>query len=261
MLDGMKYANEGMIQMSIKQDILMNNLANASTTGYRRETGYVCSFSDVLDKHVGFIPGKNRMEYNGYMEVGGGLEMQGGMRQDSVTGFAQGPLRETGNRLDLALDDDGRGFFTVKVGNNMRFTRAGAFKLLPDGHVATSDGALLLGHRGPINVGKAVNVEVSQDGIVKADGKQIDRLRITTFASFGALKKEGTNNFIDLNAGALTMQKGISVRQGFVEMGNVDAVREMVELMQISRTFEANQKMLQTEDQVLKKASEIGKIR
>lgn len=263
MLDGMKYANEGMIQLSLKQDIIANNLANASTAGYRRETSYVSSFSEVLNKSVGFLPGKmGRMEYNGYLEVGGGLEITGGMRQKSITGFSQGPLRETGNNLDLALDDDGKGFFSVKVGDEVRYTRAGAFRLQPDGHISTPDGALLLGQRGPINVGHATNVEVTQDGIVKADGKEVDRLRITTFMNLGTLKRDGTNSFKDQNSGPVLMQKGVCVRQGYLEQGNVDAVREMVELMQLSRAFEANQKILQTIDQeVLKKAAgELGKV-
>lgn len=263
MLDGMKYANAGMIQMSMKQDIITNNLANATTAGFRRETGYISSFSDVLDKKMGFIPGKGgKPETNGYMEVGGGLEMEGGMRQDSQTGFAQGSLRETGNNFDLALDDDGKGFFTVKVGNDMRYTRNGAFRLAPDGHLTTSDGAQLMGQKGPINVGKAANVEITPEGVVKADGREVDKLRVTTFMNFGALKKEGTNNFIDMNGGALTMNKGVCVRQGFIEQGNVNAVQEMVDLMQVSRAFEANQKMLQTQDQILRKAAnEVGKVR
>lgn len=263
MLDGMKYANAGMIQMSMKQDIITNNLANSTTAGFRRETAYISSFSDVLDKKMGFIPGKGgRTDYNGYMEVGGGLEMEGGMRQDTVTGWAQGSLRETGNNFDLALDDDGKGFFTVKVGNDTRYTRNGSFRLSPDGHIVTAEGAQLMGQKGPINVGKANNVEVTPEGIVKADGREVDRLRVTTFMNFSAVKKEGTNNFVDNNAGAMTMSKGVCVRQGFIEQGNVNAVAEMVELMQVSRAFEANQKMLQTQDQVLRKAAnELGKVR
>ncbi|NDD30761.1 MAG: flagellar hook-basal body complex protein [Proteobacteria bacterium] len=263
MLDGMKYANAGMIQMSMKQDIITNNLANATTTGYRRETAYISSFSDVLDKKMGFIPGKGgRAEFNGYMEVGGGLEMEGGMRQDTVTGFSQGSLRETGNSFDLALDDNGKGFFTVKIGSDVRYTRNGAFRLAPDGHLVTSEGAQLMGLKGAINVGKASSVEVTPEGVVKADGREIDRLRITQFQNLGAIKKEGTNNFVDNNAGALTLTKGVCVRQGFIEQGNVNAVAEMVELMQVSRAFEANQKMLQTQDQVLRKAAnELGKVR
>ncbi len=266
MLDGMKYANEGMIQMSIRQDIISNNLANATTAGFRRETGYITSFSSVFNKQMGFVPGmagqEGRTQYDGYMEVGGGLETEGGLQQRTVTGFSQGALRETGNNFDLALDDDGKGMFTVQTPDGMRYTRNGSFHLTPTGNLATADGALLMGMHGPINVGHATNVEVTPEGVVKADGRELDHLRITAFMNMGALRKVGTTSFSDANAGAMTMTRGICVRQGYLEQGNVNAVQEMVSMLAVSRAFEANQKALQSEDQVLKKAANnLGQVR
>jgi flagellar basal-body rod protein FlgF len=260
MLDGMKYATQGMIQMSQKQDVITNNLANASTAGFRRESMAVGSFSDVLDHHMGFNPGSNG-DKTGYMQVGGGLETNAALYNSTNTSYAQGALRETGNQFDLALDDNGKGFFTVETPAGMRYTRNGAFKL-QEGKLMTSDGALLMGQKGPIQVKDGVNFEVTQDGMVKVDGKEVDRIRITTFQDPRALSKDNATNFSAPSDKGFVLQNGFTVRQGYVEQGNVNAVQEMVDMMQVMRAYEANQKMLQTQDQVLRKAAnEIGKIK
>lgn len=260
MLDGMKYATQGMIQMSQKQDIITNNLANAGTSGYRREALSISTFGEVLDRHMGFLPGSSG-DKTGYMEVGGGLEVNGMMTNTTNTSYSQGALRETGNQFDMALDDNGLGFFTVKTPDGLRYTRGGSFKMV-EGHLTTADGAQVMGMKGPITVKDGVNFEVTQDGRVKVDGQEVDRLRITTFMDRRVLAKDGAANFTAPSDKGLTLTRGFTVRQGFLEQGNVNAVQEMVDMMQVMRAYEANQKMLQEQDQVLKKAAnELGKVR
>ncbi|MBM3463047.1 MAG: flagellar hook-basal body protein [Armatimonadetes bacterium] len=262
MLDGMKYATQGMIQMSQKQDIITNNLANAGTAGFRREALNIASFSEVLDRQMGFNPmNKDGSDFNGYMQVGGGLDTNGMLVNNTMTSYSQGPLKETGNQFDLALDDNGVGFFSVQTPGGTQFTRAGSFKM-QDGFLKTADGATLLGHKGPINVGKGVNVEITQDGAVKVDGQEVDKIKICTFMDRRTLQKDGSTSFNATSGNALTLTRGFTIRQGYLEQGNVNAVQEMVDMMQVMRAYEANQKMLQTQDQVLRKAAnELGKVR
>lgn len=262
MLDGMKYATQGMKEMARMQDVLTNNLANSTTAGYRREALTVSNFSQVLDRHMGFLPGQaGQVDRSGYMEVGGGLDTSNVLYNSTMTSFSQGPLRETGNQFDLALDDNGVGFFTVKTPDGIRFTRSGSFKL-DEGMLKTADGAKLMGMKGPIHIDKGVNFEVTEDGRVKVDGKEIDRLRITTFVDKRVLSKDGDTAFMAPSDKGLTLTKGFTVRQGYIEKGNVNAVQEMVNMLQVSRAYEANQKMLQAQDKVLQTAAnQLGKVR
>ena len=264
MLDGMKYATQGMMLMSQMQDVVTNNLANATTPGYHKESLSVTAFSDVLDKQMGAIPGKGQAGWTGYMQVGTDLDTQNQLFSSTRTSYAQGSLRETGNPFDLAMQDKGgvHGFFNVRTPDGKTlFTRNGSFKL-QEGKLVTADGCALMGKNGPIQVGHGTKVEVKPNGEVMVDDRQVDTLRVTVFQDPRVLQKNGATTFTAPSDKGMTLTSGFSVQQGFLEAGNVNAVQEMVDMMQIMRAYEANQKMLQTQDQVLRKAAnELGKVR
>lgn len=251
MLDGMKMATQGMLAMSAKQDVIANNLANVGTAGFRKDTFLVSSFSQVLDKAVSVN--------DGYMQAGGELETNTGFAPGTATYFSQGSLKETGNNFDLALDDNGKGFFTVQTQEGIKFTRNGSFRLSSSGYLVTQDGSFVLGQHGPIKLA-GDSFAVTNDGAVKVNEKDVDRLLITTFADTRGLQKQGDTNFV--SRGGATPAKDFFIKQGYLEMANVNAVKEMVDMMTVMRTYEANQKVLQSQDQMLgKSANEIGKLR
>jgi len=254
MLEGMKMANQGMLAMMAKQEVIANNLANVGTAGFQKDTMLVSSFSDVLNKEMAL----QGLEEKGYYQAGGGMEAHGALFFRSATMYSQGSLKETGNAFDIALDDNGKGFFTIQTKEGIKFTRNGAFRLSTSGHLVTQDGSFLLGHKGPIQV-KGDNFSINNEGIVSVDGKEIDRLLITTFDDKSVLTKVGDNNFIAASGGRVSSD--YRIKQGFLEMSNVNAVKEMVDMLSIMRAYEANQKILQAEDQILGKANEIGKLR
>ncbi|MEW6277555.1 MAG: flagellar hook-basal body protein [Candidatus Eremiobacterota bacterium] len=257
MLDGMKMATEGMMTMSVKQDIITNNLANVGTAGFRKESLVVSSFSDVLNRELGM---DGMTQTSGEALTTGGLEKKGTLGSRTVTHSAQGALKETGNPFDLALDDNGKGFFTIQTPEGIKFTRAGTFHLSTDGYLVTADGSFLLGHRGPIKV-QGTDFKVSSDGVVNVDGKPIDKLLVSTFEDGNMMKKAGDANFVAPDGGVKATTR-FAVKQGYVEMANVNAIQEMVDLMMVMRNFEANQKALQSHDQRLQKAAnELGKVR
>lgn len=256
MLDGMKMATDGMIQSSLRQDVITNNLANASTVGFRKESVVISSFSDVLNRELG----NGMRQTSGEVVTNGGLEKSGGLGSQTVTNCGQGALKETGNPFDLALSDNGRGFFTIQTPQGIKFTRAGTFHLSTDGHLVTADGSFLLGNKGPIRV-KGTDFKVTDDGSIQVDGKEIDRLLVSTFQDGNMMKKAGDTNFAAPDGGVKATSH-FSVKQGYVEMGNMNAIQEMVDLMMVMRNFEANQKALQSHDQRLQKAvNELGKVR
>ncbi|MCL5774046.1 MAG: flagellar hook-basal body protein [Firmicutes bacterium] len=256
MLEGMKMATQGMLAMMAKQDVVANNLANVGTTGYRKDTLLVSSFNDVLNKEMGFTGTDTQ---GGYMPVGGGIESSGGLFTQTATHYAQGSLKATDNNFDLALDDNGKGFFTIQSPDGIKFTRNGAFRLSTTGYLITADGSFVLGQKGPIKV-KGTDFKVNNDGEVIVGDKGIDKLLITSFADTRVLQKVGAANFVASSGGAVSGD--CKIQQGYLEMANVNAVKEMVDMMTIMRAYEANQKILQTQDQMLgKSTNEVGRVK
>ena len=259
MMDGMKMATQGMMSMQQQHEMIANNLANVGTAGYRKEVMDVESFSAVIEKQmkqVGNIelPGKPA---GGFLQVSGGMDMKGMLYTSSRTSNAQGSLKMTGNQFDMALDDNGKGFFTIQGKDGISFSRNGSFRLGTDGFLVTADGSKVLGQKGPIKL-QGTEFQVTNEGVVKVGEKEIDRLLITEFTDQSALQKHGDNKF--KANGGFRVSTDFRVKQGYLEMSNVNAVKEMVDMMKTMRAFEANQKILQAEDQALKKSvNEVGK--
>ena len=261
MYDGIKKATMGMVSLNQKQDVLLNNLANVGTTGYRKENMCFSSFSEVLEKEMTLNPNPTKQS-NEYMQPGVGLETDGMLYQRTNTTYAQGSLKNTGSQFDLALDDNGKGFFTIQTEKGLAFTRAGSFRIDNKGFLVTQDGSHVLGHKGKMHLG-GTNFEVTNEGLVKVDGKVLDKLLITEFSdkiSNRGLQHMGDNRFAAMTGGKIATES--YVKQGFLEMANVNAVTTMIDLMTTMRAFEANQKSLQAEDKMIQKTtSETGRVR
>lgn len=261
MYDGIRKATMGLEALNLKQDVLLNNLANVGSTGYRKENMIFSSFSEVLEKEMTMNPNPTKPS-NEYMQAGVGLETDGMLFKRTHTTFAQGSLKNTGSQFDLALDDNGKGFFTIQTDKGLAFTRAGSFRLDNKGYLVTQDGSYLMGHKGKIHLGGS-NMEVTNDGLVKVDGNIIDKLLVTEFSdNIGdrGLKHMGDNKFVALAGGKVATQS--YVKQGFLEMANVNAITTMIDLMTTMRAYEANQKTLQAEDKMIQKTTgETGKVR
>ena len=252
MLDGMRMATEGMMNMSVRQEMVTNNLANAGTVGFRKESLVLESFSNIMNRE---------MTGKGEVTGSGGYENKSGVRCSSATSTTQGALKETGNSFDLALNDNGKGYFTIQTPRGIEFTRAGQFKLHPtNGHLVTNDGSFVLGHKGPIKL-EGKDFKVSDNGVVSVDGKEIDRLLVSRIEDPKAIVRQGGASFAVDNP-AVVATTDFKVAQGYLEQANFNALTEMVELMQTMRNFEANQKALQSHDQRLQKAvNELGRVR
>ncbi len=254
MNEGMRMATQGMMMNSVRQDIITNNLANAGTAGFRKESLVISSFSEIMDKEVGM---------NGMTQAGGeltdvkGKSAPGQLYKSSMTHFSQGALQESGNPFDLALDDNGKGFFTVQTEQGIEFTRAGSFRLNNDGFLVTPDGAQVLGHNGPIQA-KGGEFNVADNGVITVDGRPVDKILVSIIES--GTQRTGDTNF-NATGAQVRASQDFSIKQGFVEQSNVNALTEMVSLMQVMRNFEANQKTLQAHDQKLQKViNEVGRV-
>jgi flagellar basal-body rod protein FlgF len=261
MYDGIRKATIGMEAMNQKQDVLLNNLANVGTTGYRRENMIFSSFSEVMEKEMTFNPSPTKQSGE-YQQGSIDVETDGRLYKKTSTSFAQGSLKNTGSQFDLALDDNGKGFFTIKTDKGLVFTRGGSFRLDNSGYLVTQDGSFVMGHKGKIKIG-GTNFEVTNDAKIKVDGKEVDKLLITEFdprLGNKGLTHQGDNNFSAMGGGRISTDS--AVKQGFLEMANVNAVQSMIDLMTTMRAYEANQKTLQSEDKMIQKTvNETGKLR
>lgn len=259
MMEGMKMATQGMMAMEQQQAVIATNLANVGTAGYRKEVMDVGAFSQVLERQMKSaspvsLPGTAK---GGFLQVGGGMDVQGMLYTTTRTSYAQGALKMTGNPFDMALDDNGKGFFTTQGPDGIRFTRNGSFRLSTDGFLVTQDGSRVLGQKGPIRL-EGKNFEVNDRGVITIEGKEVDRFLITEFTDKSGITKEGENKFAASEG--FRISNDFSVKQGYMEMANVNAVKEMVDMMQTVKAYEASSKVLQAQDQALKKTvSEVGR--
>ena len=236
MLRGIYIAGSGMLAESVRQDIVANNLANATTNGFKRTQANSEPFKTFLLENRG-MPGQPKIGTTNM-----GVEIS---RLDVID--TQGPLRNTGNPLDLALV--GKGWFEVNAPGGTRYTRDGSFTLDQTGTLVTKEGWSVIGESGRIRATGTGTIGVAQDGTVNQDGAVIGRLRITALDP-ATLAKEGSS----LMKGTPTGAAPAVIRQSFLEGSTVNVVSEMVELIRVMRSFEANQKAVMSHDDTLGQA-------
>jgi flagellar basal-body rod protein FlgG len=261
MIRGLYIAASAAISETKRIDVISNNIANVNTSGFKKDTMITESFPNILMKRIGATdyrdiaaraPITSKIGYIG--------KMNNGVRVDEVfTNFEQGSISTSGNPLDLALQ--GKGFFSVETPNGERYTRSGEFTLDNEGFITTKEGYKVQGQNGPIQV-DGENIIINEDGQVFSDGIEIDALKLVDFNDYALLKKEGDALYIDLSgdAGNMKESEGL-VLQGSFEASNVNSVKMMVEMITMLRSYEANQKVIKTHDELLgKSVNEIGRV-
>jgi flagellar basal-body rod protein FlgG len=140
------------------------------------------------------------------------------------------------------------------------YTRDGNFSMTKDGYLVTKDGDYVLGEGGIIQLPTdASQIAISQDGTITADGVEIDKLALVDFEDYNYLQKYGENLYKALDT-ATVKDCDATVYQGYLEQSNVNVVTEMVEMITISRAFEANQKAMNAADDTLQKAVTLGQL-
>ena len=257
MVRGLYTAYTGMINQQKRMDTVTNNLANASTTGYKREGVTSKSFKEGLGVKIKDLSVPYLNEGIGYMSLGVKIG-------ENYTDYSQGSFKETGNTYDLGLD--GQGFFAIsftdKNGNeSVKYTRDGQFTTDVDGYLRTLEGDYVQGDAGNIMIPTdAQQVSINQQGEIYADGEYVDTIQIVDFEDYNYIKKYGENLY-DIVDGATEIESDAKIRQGYLEMSNINVVNEMVEMITISRAYESNQKLIQTTDSMLEKSvNEVGKV-
>lgn len=258
MVRGLYTAWTGMANEQKRLDVISNNLANSATVGYKKEGVTSQSFDEQLSIKI-----KDLSEPMHGERIIGSMSL--GVKVGEVyTDYSSGSFRETGNTFDLAIDGDG--FFQVAVTDragetHLRYTRAGGFHMTSDGYVVNSDGNHLQGESGDVMVPTdAGEILVDIDGSVFADGELVDKIMLYDFEDYNYLKKFGDVMYEPVD-GATEKDATGMIRQGYTEQSNVNVVSEMVNMIAITRAYEANQKVIQSVDQTLDNAANsIGRV-
>jgi flagellar basal-body rod protein FlgG len=223
---GLYIAASGMLAEQIRQDQIANDLANASTPGYKGDRTAQRSFGDLLlaNSTNGAAVGRQSTA----------------VQVDSIeTDFSPKPSRETGEPLDFAIT--GEGFFAVQTAQGTRYTRNGQFTLDPQGRLVTAQGDPVL--------------DTAGRAITATDGK-VDPRRLGVVALTNP-RKEGDSLVTGTPAGAAAG----TARSGALESSGADAARSMVDMIASMRAFEAGQKVIQTIDETLGQAvTKVGAV-
>ena len=233
-----------------RMQVISNNLANINTSGFKKDKGHF----QIIDSPDSI---KEDLEKKSISEEKQQPPLW--LKFDTKTDFSSGPLKHTGNPLDLALEGDG--FFCIKTEQGTQYTRNGNFSLDQDGMLVTMDGLPVLGEGGPINIeGNTIIVDVK--GNISIDGSQVDTIKIVGFQNPDALKKTGNSLFKIADKNAVeTKVENTGVSQGFIELSNVNAIRMMTEMIEVLRGYESYQKAIKTADETTAKAiNDVGRV-
>lgn len=257
MLRGLYTAWTGMANEQKRLDVISNNMANSDTVGYKDERVTSQAFDQVLAIKVRDGSQAYHNQAIGHLSLGVKIG-------EVYTDYTQGSIRQTSGTYDLALS--GNGFFTVNVTDkngdvHTRYTRNGQFMLTKEGLLVDADGNPVQGEGGDILINpSAKSVSISKTGVITADGETIDTLKIVDFEDYDYLKKYGDTMYEPVD-GATEKDATAEILQGYTEQSNVKVVKEMVDMITITRAYEANQKVIRSYDSMLDRAvNQVGRL-
>lgn len=242
-------------------EIVANNLANVSTTGFKEEkVSFKLIEAEPNDKYKEPLPPANfttNLE-DLYPLHGNDIAYVG--ISDVTKDFTQGPVVQTHNPLDLMIEGDG--FLSAQTPEGVRYTRSGALTLDGKGTLVDEFGAAILGKKGPIILDSS-ELEINRLGEVYQDGEFVDRLQVTQAKDNQQMERIGFNRYEYKGPPAdLTEVKNPAIQQGFLEGSNVNAIKNLTNMIVAHRSYEAYQKAIQNYDKMMEKSSNtLGEVR
>lgn len=260
-MNALQIAASGMSAQQMKVDVISNNLANMSTTGYNARRA---DFADLMYQQLQ-QPGAISASDGTVLPTG--VQVGLGVRPASVSVvLAQGPLAATGGDLDVAIE--GRGYLEVTLPDgSTAYTRDGALKRTGDGLIVTSDGYQV--SPGITIPSDAQSLSINSEGEVYAyfqgvvQSQLLGQLTLASFSNEKGLEAIGSNLFLETNASGAPVSgtpglEGLGLlRQGYLEESSVDSVKEVTELIKAQRGYEMNAKVITAVDQMMATTSQV----
>jgi flagellar basal-body rod protein FlgF len=227
-------------------DVVANNVANATTPGYRADSSLFEEYLKSGAHEDNFVGSDRRVSY---------VQDRGIIRD-----FTPGSTERTGAPLDVSIS--GKGFFTVQTPAGERYTRDGGFQLNAQGQLVNSSGYLVLGTGGPITFQPTDHdIKISEDGtitVLAGINTQQDsirgKLKVSSFPDLQQLQKQGANLFSAPAGMPAQADTKSTVNQGFIEKSNVNSVAEMSRMLEITRTYQSISNMIQAHADLRKNA-------
>lgn len=219
----------GQLALTKQLDVIANNLANMTTTGFRAERAV---FEKALSKQQDLLaaPLHSENSLQAPLKTEEFVKFRG-----TYTDLTQGPIEKTGNPLDVAIE--GKGFFVVQTPQGERYTRAGSFLRNSSNALTTMSGHKVAGNGGEITV-QGNQISVTRDGTIMADGKVAGKLQVVDFKADQILHEEGTL-FKAKDGAAPTVVNESNIVGGALEGSNVNAVQELAQMILASRLYES----------------------
>jgi flagellar basal-body rod protein FlgG len=260
MIRSLWIAKTGLDAQQTQLDVISNNLANVSTTGFKRSRAV---FEDLLYQTMR-QPGASSSQQT---LIPSGLTLGTGVQAVATERiFSQGSLSQTQNPLDIAIN--GQGFFQIQMPDGtLSYTRDGSFQRDSTGQVVNANGYPL---SPSITIpSNALTISISRDGIVSVTqpgttgATQVGQVQLATFVNIGGLQATGDNLFVETaSSGTPTPNtpgsNGAGVlNQGYVETSNVNVAEELVNMIQTQRAYEMNSKAVTTSDQMLSRLTQM----
>jgi flagellar basal-body rod protein FlgG len=254
-------AGTGMMAQQTNVEVISNNIANMSTTGYKRRRA---EFQDLLYQNLRRV-GSQSADTGSVLPSGAQIGL--GVKTGAVYRIAeQGSLSQTGNRFDIAIR--GNGYFQVALpSGETAYTRDGTFALSPEGVIVSADGFVL--NPGITIPANATDVTINANGevLAKIDGQiqpqNVGQIQLAIFANEGGLEAIG-DNLLMATPGSGDPQQGApgtvgygQVMQGFVETSNVNVVQEITNLITAQRAYEMNSRVISASDEMLSTLSRL----
>ena len=257
MVKGLYTSATGMINEQRRVDVLANNLANSSTTGFKAEGSTSEAFYDVLAYKIKDTSEPFAARRLGAMNLGVKIG-------ETYTDYSEGSFVTTGNDYDMAIS--GKGFFAIEFTSkdgevSTKYTRAGDFIVNTKGELVNKNGDYVLDTNGQhIILDPIVKPTMGLDGTIYQNGNAVATIQIQDFEDYNYLKKYG-ENYYDLVEDATPIESTATVYNGMLEASNVQTVKEMVNLINYQRAYETNQKMIQAHNETLDVAvNQLGKV-
>jgi flagellar basal-body rod protein FlgG len=259
MMRALNTAASGMAAQQTSVDVIAHNLANVNTTGFRKNRA---EFEDLIYQNIR-TPGGTTGEG---LKLPTGIQIGEGVRVVSTTQMhMQGSLLQTGNSLDIAIE--GAGFFKIqRPGGEIAYTRAGNFKLDPEGRLVTVDGyeidpsISIPTNATSLNISPNGTISVTTPGTTAT--QDVGEITLANFVNPSGLLAIGRTMFsaTDASGEAIEAEPGTegvgTLAQGFLEASNVEVVNEMIDLIASQRAYEVNQRVITAADEMLRRVTE-----
>ncbi len=239
MSDSMSVTASDLGALTHQYQSITNNLANANTVGFKKQISNFRRVMNEMSSDGDDTPGSHGIGHT--------------VRNDVQMDFTQGVLEATGRSLDVAISGE-KTFYMVETAQGPMYTRNGSFFLSPEGKLVDSAGRQVAGENGQIMIPKTVSdqeIQIGRDGTISAGGTSLGKLKMVDIEDLTSLKPSGSGCYRLASTIKTTPAKDAVLQQGYLEKSNVNAVEELVKLIQVSRMYEAGVKTIASQDERL----------